>query len=165
MTWHDMAWHDMTWHSSNTWHTYLHTVIHSYIHTYNQTTYRQTSRHTYIPFVEVTFDPNSDFLLSSRLEVCELGEDCFVTKGSGGTGSSMKKKRNSSKASKCDKLVDVGLLRMQFTSKLGAHLKFCTAALREAKTAASAFKETHQDLQNQYDNLVASGIKEDRVWR
>ena len=75
----------------------------------------------------------------------------------------MKKKRNSSKASKCDKLVDLGLLRMQFTAKLGAHLKFCTAALQEAKGAAFAFKEKHQDLQTQYEHLVASGIKEDRV--
>lgn len=108
------------------------------------------------------FDPNSDFYRCDNLEVYELGEDdCFVTKGSQGT--SLNSRRKSAKP-KPEKLLDLGLLRVQFTGKLSSHYKFCHAALKQALDAANDFLGTHSDLQSHYSSLIASGIKEEMCY-
>ena len=87
---------------------------------------------------QVQFDANDEFFLSSSLEIHELGDD-FVAAGSAGTART-KKKKITAKTGKPGKLVDVNLLRVQFSGKLQSNYKFCNEALKQALLQATQFR-------------------------
>ncbi len=111
---------------------------------------------------QVRFDANDEFFISSTIEIHELGDD-FVPVGSSGTASARSTKRKKAKGgggANISKLVDVNLLKVQFTGKLQNHYKFCKEGMKQALAQAQEFRNTTSWLFKQYDDLVSGGIKE-----
>ena len=111
---------------------------------------------------QVTMDADSDFFLSGNIEIHELGDDEFVPAGSAGTGKTKKKGKSTKKL---EKLVDVGVLRLQFNQKLTTQFRFCKEALTQAIALTAKFKMEHGSLWGQFLSLVSHGIMEDAILR
>lgn len=83
--------------------------------------------------------------------------------GSSGTASARARKRRGGKTGEkanITKLVDVNLLKVQFTGKLQPQYKFCKESAKLALQQAQEFRNSTSWLFKQFDELVSQGIKE-----
>lgn len=103
----------------------------------------------------------NEFFHSASLLDMHLLDDDFVAAGSSGTASAKRKgKKRGGGGGRPDRMVDVALLRSQFTSRLVSHRTFCEKALKEAKAASDDFLAANKDIHQKYRDLVINDVSE-----